>query len=257
MDRTVRSTIPPRSPGRVLYAASLVALGVMGFQQKEFGLVWTAVPDAMAYRPALLFVCAALSFGAGVGLLLPRLAAAAARVLVVAFALWIAFVRVPLVVHDPSSPGAWWLCGETAAMLAGASVLSGGRGLAIARVLYGLGLVAFGVGHFTFLERTAGMVPRWLPGHVGWAYFTGGAMIAAGIAIIVRVLPRTAAVLVALELTLFTVIVWGPTLFPRPSADQWNEFVDSCVLTGVAWIVAESYRDAAPGNSRVAISVAR
>ena len=251
MDRTIRSTIPLASFGRVLYAASLVTLGVMGFRQKDFGLVWTAVPQALAVRPAVLSLCAALSLVAGVGLLWPRVAVTAARALVVAFALWIVFFRVPLVFRAPTSPGAWWACGETAAMLAGAWVLSGDRGLAIARVLYGLGLVAFGVGHFTFLERTAGMVPGWLPGHVGWAYFTGGAMIAAGVAILARVIPRTAAMLAAVELTLFTVLVWVPTLFPHPSADQWNEFVDSCVLTGVAWIVAESY-GAASARPRVA-----
>ena len=135
-------------------------------------------------------------------------------------------------------------------MLAGAWVLSGDRGLAIARVLYGLGLVAFGVAHFTFLERTAGMVPNWLPDHVVWAYFTGVTMIAAGVAIIARVLPRSAATLVALELTLFTLIVWVPTLFPHPNTEQWNEFVDSCVLSGVAWIVTESYRGAAGSRAR-------
>jgi len=247
MDRPVRSAIPLMSFGRVLYAASLVTLGVMGFQQKDFGLVWTAVPKALAVRSAVLFLCAAISLVAGVSLLWRRAAVTAARVLLVSFGLWIVFFRVPLVIHEPTSPGAWWACGETAAMLAGAWVLSGDRGLAIARVLYGLSLVAFGVAHFTFLERTAGMVPNWLPGHVGWAYFTGGAMIAAGGAIIASVLPRTAATLVALELTLFTLIVWVPTLFPHPNTEQWNEFVDSCVLTGVAWIVAGSYRGMA-GN---------
>lgn len=245
MDRSVPSTIPFASPGRVLYAASLVTLGVMGFQQKDFGLVWTAVPKTLAVRPAVLLLCAAISLVAGAGLLWRRVAVTAARALLIAFAFWIVCFRVPLVLREPASPGAWWVCGETAAMLAGAWVLSGDRGLAIARVFYGLSLVAFGVGHFTFLERTAGMVPNWLPGHVGWAYFTGSAMIAAGVAIIARVLSRTAATLVALELTLFTLIVWVPTLFPHPDAEQWNEFVGSCVLTGVAWIVAESYRGTA------------
>ena len=247
MDRPIRSAIPLASFGRVLYAASLVTIGVMGFQQKDFGLVWTAVPEALAVRSAVLFLCAAISIVAGVSLLWRRAAVSAARALLVSFALWLVFFRVPLVFREPTSPGAWWVCGETAAMLAGAWVLSGDRGQAIARALYGLGVVAFGVGHFTFLERTANMVPNWLSGHVAWAYFTGAAMIAAGVAIIARVLPRTAATLVAVELTLFTVIVWVPTLFPHPNTDQWNEFVDSCVLSGVAWIVTEMY-GGATGN---------
>jgi uncharacterized membrane protein YphA (DoxX/SURF4 family) len=166
--------------------------------------------------------------------------------------------RVPLIFRDPTSKGAWWVCGETAAMMAGAWVLvvwfagdRGGKGpgiatgekaLAIARVLYGFGLIMFGVAHFTFLERTVGMVPNWLPWHLGWAYFTGGAMIAAGVAVIVGVWARLAAMLSAWELSLFTLLVWVPVIVAGPNADQVDEFVDSCALTAAAWLVAESYR---------------
>jgi uncharacterized membrane protein len=230
--------------GQPAFAAVMIALGMQGLITGRFTAVWQPVPADVPARQALVYLCALVSLGSGIGLLVTRGAALAARVLLALLVLWLLVFRLRDILRGPTGFDAWDGAAETAAMVCAALVLATGpRGARIARVLFGLALISFGAAHFVYLQPTASLVPRWVPSHSVVAAVTGAAFLAAAAGILTGICARWAATLVTLQIGLFTLLVWVPIVTVRGSktAFQWSEFAISCALTAAAWVVADSY----------------
>jgi uncharacterized membrane protein len=247
------------SVGHAVFAATMIALGILGLVKGQFAPIWQPVPAGLPARDALAYLCAFIALVSGVGLFWRVAAAPSARVLFVYLLLWMLLFKMRFILFAPTEEGSYQSCGETAVIVAGAWVLYaclatdwdrrwlafavGDRGVRLARVLFGLSLIAFGLSHFVYLHLTAPLVPGWLPAHVFWAYFTGCTFLAAGAAVLIRVYAGLAAALSALQIGLFTLLVWVPILAAgHVSAEHWGEFVVSWTITAGSWVVADSYR---------------
>ena len=246
------------SVGHAAFALIMIALGIMGLIKGDFTVVWQPVPKGVPAREVLVYLCALVSLGSGIGLLFRRSAAFAAGELLALLVLWLLVWRIRALFIANLVEGTW-SCGETMVMTAAAWVLfawfatewdrqhlgfvASDKGVRIATVLYGLGLIPFGIAHFIYLNQTAVLVPGWLPWHVGWAYFTGGTFIAASVAVVLGVFARLAAALSALQMGLFALLVWLPLVVAGSLTPfQWGEVVTTLALTAAGWVIADSYR---------------
>jgi uncharacterized membrane protein len=247
-----------KTASRISFALTIAAIGIISLVGGSLAPILAGVPKSLPDRQLVAYVCDFLLLACGAGLLVRRTAAPAAVVLLVYLIIWTLLFKVPFIVRQPLVEVSYQTCGENAVLIAAAWVLylwsiqdakawrvnflSGGVGLRIAHVLYGVALIAFGFSHFVYLNLTAPLVPAWLPAHVSWAYLTGEIYILTGVAIVIGSAAGLSAAISALQIALITLLVWGPEMLGgHISTENWQETIVSWALTAAAWVIATSY----------------
>jgi hypothetical protein len=86
------------SVGHIVFAATMIVLGMLGLIGGHYGVVWQALPRGAPAREVLLDLCAIITIAGGAGLLWRR--TVAARVLFAYFLFWLLVVRVPGLFHS-------------------------------------------------------------------------------------------------------------------------------------------------------------
>jgi uncharacterized membrane protein len=249
--------------GHGLFAIASASLAILGLTYGDFAPAGQSLPAWMPWREMWVHGSALLVLAASAGLCFSLTARPSVLTIGAYQAVW-AVICAPMIASKPLSFDGWYGFCEALTALVGALILyvmlqwqprgsdmpiASERAVRAAQVLFGLTCVFYGCSHFAYADYTASMVPTWLPGRLGFAYFTGLGHIAAGFGIIVGIVPRLAATSEAIMMSLFGLLVWAPSFFvqPRPEwatppQNQWSELVVNLVLAASAWIVAASLR---------------
>jgi len=244
-------------PSRVLYAATMIGLGITGFVNGGLALVWQHIPlQHVPGEQAISYVCASVEFLCGLGLLFRKTLTLAVRILFPYMMLWALLLKLPVVFLLPLNIDSWGTFGEIAIIVAGAwclfashagawekqrlGVLAGERGIRWARLLLVICLPMEGMVHFLNIQNVADFVPAWLPFHLAWAYLTGAGFMAAAAGMFFGVLPRLAANLLAFMVGCIALFTWGVLLDTGRTA--CTAFLISAAIGASVWLVADTYR---------------
>ena len=236
--------------GWIALAASMLGLGMLGFFTGDFALNWQPVPAWVPARTTLAYVTAAVFWTLGAGLLVDRYKHTFAIATAVAFFVWAVLLHGPGVVRDPLNVLPWLGFTERLEVAAGALLLAATHlpGTSFARwsvlagrFAFGVSLPIFGLSHWAYAQFTADMIPAFIPAHLFWAYFTGAGHIAAGVAILTAVLARLGAILFAVMVSGFVLLLHVPRVIGDPgSRTEWTMLAIALTITAAAWCAAGS-----------------
>jgi uncharacterized membrane protein YphA (DoxX/SURF4 family) len=235
-----------------VYGLGVMALALVCLAWGDFDS-GQPVPEGFPGRTALAYVAAVFMLVAGAAVEWRRSAAWGAAALTAYYALIVVILMDgPGMLAQYTEFGSYSNAAEQLAIAAGGLIVyaaNAGIDAALAARLTRLGQLAFGVcallfggAHFFYVNLTIPLVPKWLPPtQEFWAYATGVAHIAAGLAILTGVQARLAAILLTAMYASFTPLVHLPLVMADPSSHfNWSENALNLALTGVAWVVADS-----------------
>src|SRR3984893_12431320 len=204
--------------GRRLVGFAMVVLGAICLRYADFIMEWTPVSQQLPARAALAYVNGSVLIVAGLGLFFERTVRLAALVLGCVWLFW-------TLVHFPRVIASWrtGLGGlfEALALTSGLFLLAVVAGptvkrteLLISRYCYAFCLPMLGAVHFLYPDAVANFIPKWIPAHLFWAYFTGSAFWAAGLAILSGVQAPLGSRHLALRLSSWALILHLPRCVP-------------------------------------------
>ncbi|MBS1524537.1 MAG: hypothetical protein JST19_02745 [Bacteroidetes bacterium] len=107
------------------------------------------------------------------------------------------------------------------------------------RFAFAILLVLFGWSHFLYADFVATLIPNWIPAHMFWTCFAGGALIAGGLGIMIR--SRLAALLTGIMLFAWFLVLHIPRAvasLPGDLGNEWSSVFEAFAYIGVAFILA-------------------
>jgi uncharacterized membrane protein len=242
-----------------------ILYGIACFLQGDFAIYWQPVPDGLPLRQLLAYLSAGLLMLGGAGLLIAGTVRPAAILLLILFGFY--DVCYVLQLFDPRTlPKAVLGVAEQTSVVVGSWAIllrmhgSGSAGVRIARILFAICAILFGLAHLIGLKPTAQMVPAWIPGgQVFWAVATGIGHLAVALALITNRLAVPATRLGTLMYVCFALFVWLTGAIAEPTQWlRWAGVAISLCMAAALWLVGDllAARNAKHGHDAGAIAYA-
>jgi hypothetical protein len=252
---------------RISYGVMIAALGVQQVFYKAFRPVilppWTST--SAAFTLCVYLVSAILILG-GMAIVFDKKAKMVSLILGGIFLLLFLFCQVPyLLIVDPyyKHLGEWAASQKELVFAGGAFVVAGSfpvkrenigkenffinlleKLIPFGSVFFCITMISFGIDHFLYTKGISGLVPAWIPGAMFWTYFAGAALFCSGVTIILRIQLKLSALLLALMIFLWFILLHIPRAIADPYGLQGNEVssvFEALGFSGIAYLIAYGY----------------
>jgi Predicted membrane protein len=236
---------------RLAFAAALIFWGA---QHLYFGDFVTRAmprwPDDAPLRSAFAYLLGALFVLCGAAIAFRRQPRRAAYLVSLVVFLGFAFLALPAAFNDVPLGGAWTNAGKALVIATGSLAIAATFSIdahsptdrlfvLAARLSLGAFLLQSGLQHFRWADFVHTLVPPWIPAVPFWTYFTGIALIAAGLGLFLPRTARLAALASGAMIFAWVLMVHAPrALLTVRDANEATALFEAIAFSGLAFLLA-------------------
>jgi uncharacterized membrane protein YphA (DoxX/SURF4 family) len=249
---------------RISYGIMIIGLAVQQIFYVDFRTV--ILPPGFSSIPAhsfFVYLLSAILIAAGIAIVFNIQARVISLGLGGLFLLLIIFCQIPYEVFDDQYAkhlGTWTQALKELVFCGGAFIVAGSlpaehrnalikfleKFIQFGPAFVCITMISFGIDHFFYADGVSTLVPNWIPGHLFWTYFAGVALIGSGITIILKIKLKLSAILLALMIFLWLIVLHIPRAIVDPYSLQGNEVssvFEAFGFSGIAYLIACGYNN--------------
>ena len=231
--------------GRIFYGIAIAAMGILTIGYRR--LPYMMIPPNhrwLSDHVLWIYISGTLLLLAGICIVFEKkhkqVSLLLGAALLSIFFFW--FIPYELTVSPDSNHFAdWENAAKVLSLAGGAWVIAGHKLTPVGVTVFALTIISFSLDHFLYAKEAAGYVPSWVPDPVLCLYLTGVALFCSGIAILLNIKRRLAAILLGTMIFIWILILHIPYALSAPIASKDGE-VSSAFLAlaycGIAFIIA-------------------
>jgi uncharacterized membrane protein len=242
------------------FGIGMLGIGLQHFMYSDFRPVILPPWPQWAHNPIAAYIIGAAIILAGIFILFGIRTKTVSLLLAGFLLLCFVFVQCPYVLFiQPNSPrhlGLWTDPLKELALSGGAFIMAGlspytppddrlpaflEKIIPAGKIFFSITLIAFGLDHFYYTDFVATLVPSWIPGHIFWTYFAGVALIGSGAGFIFNFTRKPVALLAAVMIFLWFVLLHIPRAIADPYGNKGNEITsvfEALAFSGMALGIA-------------------
>jgi uncharacterized membrane protein len=243
--------------GRIFFAVAIIVIGILTAYDHQFP--YFLIPPKLSWRPdsvILHYFFGLLIVLAGALILLKKQTRLASLALGVTLVLVYIFYYIPFqfIVTDFTQLGQWENGEKELDLACGALIVASffigsddtstpvflKKLVSLAPILFAITIITYGILHFMIANSVAEYVPEWIPARLFWAYFAGAALIASGIAIILKIKVELASFLLGVMIFIWFAVLHVPRIVVSPAAYMSSEISSACLAlaySGTAFMI--------------------
>ena len=243
--------------GRIFYGLAITGIGVLHFVRKGFRQMISAIqPENPDDISIIVYIFGLYLMISGLLIVFGKKLKITSIILAYVLMLFLLFSHLPIrIMNGPGELGAWTNAIKLLAFIGGAFLVSTtssenvsnnyilklGKLAPYGKYFFCTMFIAFGIDHFIYVDFVSGLVPKWIPFPVFWSYFTGIALLGAGISGFINFKTKLVFELAAIMLFIWLLTIHLVLAIKYP---EWNngENATACcqclAFTGIALLIA-------------------